>query len=199
MLRAFHTAVLFHDGTAEPVLLVVDPATGRPVVPISPRVFDADEHVLHLPEEGESALQLLVIPEEIDPGADPGADRWRIYHGQPQGTRWSRFAIDCARLGRAVLDGAELMHPNYLAPHEPGLLRRAGADPSRLVAAVRARRGLDVEHPVAVGIDPLGLDIRARFGIVRLEFDDPIPEGSEAGAAAARTLDQLLNGDGRGA
>lgn len=195
-LRAFHTGTLFHDGVPEPVRLVLDNATGRPIIPLAPRVFEADEHVLHLPEEGESSLQLLVIPEEIDPGTSAGVDRWHVYHGEAREPRWSRFALDCARLGRAVLDGAELMQPNYLGPFEPDLLRRAGSDTGRLLAAAAAAAGKEIEGPVPVGVDPLGLDLRARFGIVRLEFVDPVMPGPSAAERAANQIDLILTSRG---
>jgi hypothetical protein len=190
-LRAIHRGVLLYDGTPEPIRLVLDTATGRPILPLPTRAFDADEHVLHLPEESEHSLQLLVIPEEV-PGAGEGPDRWRTYHGDAREARWSRFSIDCARLGRSVLDGAELMQPNQLIAHEPSLLRLAASDPARLAGAAGAAAGRPVEAPVPVGVDPLGLDVRARFGIVRLEFAEPVLPGSSAAAQAATQIDLLL-------
>lgn len=194
-LRACHAGILFYDGTPEPIRLVLDNETGRPVIPVAPRVFDADEHVLHLPEEGPGSLQLLVIPEEVQPGVTPGVDRWRVYHGEAREPRWSRFAIDCARLGRAVLDGAELMQPNHLGPLEPALLRRAGADLARLARAASTAAGRDIENPLPVGVDPLGLDVRGRFGIVRLEFADPVMPGPSASERATNQIELLLGPD----
>jgi len=40
-----------------------------------------------------------------------------------------------------------------------------------------------------VGIDELGIDIRAHFGIVRLPFDAPVADADEARAR----IDSILN------
>jgi hypothetical protein len=194
-LRACHTAILFYDGTPEPIRLVLDNETGRPILPVAARILEADEHVLHLPEESPSSLQLLVIPEEVDQAASPGVDRWKAYHGEAREPRWSRFSIDCARLGRSVLDGADLMQPNHLAGEERALLRLAADDPSRLGAAACRAAGRPLESPVPVGVDPLGLDVRARFGIVRLEFAEPVMPGLSAPERALEQIRILLGAE----
>ena len=40
----------------------------------------------------------------------------------------------------------------------------------------KARLDLDVEDPVIVAVDPLGVDVRARFDILRLPFGTPIED-----------------------
>lgn len=171
---------------------ILDPATGDPVAPIPAAVLAADEVALFIPDESADALQLLVQPIEIDPSREAAADRWRIYHGTTKEPRWARLEIQSARAGRDVFDGPELRGPAPFAADEPAALARLNADPARLAVLCRRAVGIAPADPRAVGLDPDGLDIRARFGIIRIPFDPPAPTIADARAA----LDRLA-GDSR--
>jgi hypothetical protein len=47
---------------------------------------------------------------------------------------------------------------------------------------VRRRVGVEIGDPMAVGVDPGGFDVRARFGIVRVPFDRSAPTAQDAAA-----------------
>jgi hypothetical protein len=47
-------------------------------------------------------------------------------------------------------------------------------DIAEIVSACKQIANVEVETPVVVGVDQLGVDVRARFGIVRLESDAPL-------------------------
>lgn len=167
---------------------VHDPANGRLVAPVPVAVFSAAEHVLFLPDETPDALQLLVSPEEV--GESATTDRWMMYHGEPEDVRWASFWIDGGRHGPWVFDGEALAIPNPLVRDEPSLCKTANADRARLAAACQRFAGVVVPDPVCVGVDPRGLHVRARFGVVRVCFD----ESGRSVADAAAALTRLLQG-----
>jgi len=153
------------------VKYVLDPATGRIVINAMIAMLDAVETVLFIPEERDGAMELLLTLEPIEQHShgEALADRWRIYHGEPEDMHWAVGVIDAVRHEGFVIDGEALMQPNALADHEARLcklLNEAGS--SRLSAMAFARADRKVESPVAVGVDELGVDLRAAFEVVRL-------------------------------
>src|SRR5262249_55929226 len=155
----------------------------------------ADEHVLFVPEERDGAAQLMLVLAAIDRDRGPIAaacDHWEAYHGRTPLRTWAAAGIVAAKWGGQVVDGDELMRPDPLAPHLAGLCRSANADPSSLTEACRRHARVAVVDPVAVGADSGGIDVRAAFGVVRLEFD----EAARTPEAAQRAIDRLLEGGG---
>ena len=187
-LRRFRQGVLVADGRPWRVAFVAEPSTGRLVMPVEPELGDAEELVLHMPDEGFDAMQALLDPVEFIEG-DPGAivDRHAAYHGPTRAAHWLRSPIAAARWDGSVVDGQALTQPNELARCEAPLLRALNADRARLVESI-ATLGIEVESPTAVGIDPQGIDLRAAFGIVRAEPDEPMPDEQ----AARRVIMALL-------
>jgi hypothetical protein len=59
---------------------------------------------------------------------------------------------------------------NALRSAESRLLKLLNAQRSVLPAVCERLAGVNVPDACAVGIDPYGIDVRARFGIVRVEF-----------------------------
>lgn len=165
---------------------VHDPASGRLVASVPVAVFSAAEHVLFLPEETEDALQLLISPEDV--GESAVTDRWMAYHGEPEHVRWASFWIDGARHGPWVFDGEALSVANPLLKEEAGLCRAANADRTKLAAACERMAGVAVPDAVCVGVDPRGLHVRARFGVVRVQFREDGAAVSDAAGAMARLL-----------
>jgi hypothetical protein len=102
-------------------------------------MLTAGDVVLHLPDEDEDALQLMVTIEPIDEhGPDGGlADRWRIHHGEPPDVRWGAMTIDAARFRGYFLDAEAFALTNPLAADEVALCSEANAG----AAAVRQRTG----------------------------------------------------------
>ena len=125
--------------------------------------------------------------DELD-AAHEAADRWRAYHGEPRLTHWAAAEIQGAKFQGSVVEHEALNAPNPFHSCEGRLCKRLNADRSALGAASRRLKGVDIKDPLAVGVDPRGVDVRARFGIVRLAFADeaPTPEDAE------RRIDALL-------
>lgn len=179
--RSHREGVLRADGTHHPVRFVADARTGAVVFPAPPGVLDAEELVLFIPEEapadGDSLQILLAASETRDEFA---CDRWRFYHGDPPWARWAACEIVGGRLGPDVFDPAVLNAPNPLAPEEAALCRQLNADRAKLAVVCRIVAGVTPEDPVAVGVDPGGIDVRARFGTIRLGFAQDAETPGEA-------------------
>ncbi len=189
-LRAHRQGVLVAGGVASPLRFVTDNATGRVVFPTNPNIFEDEEAVLFTPEESIEALQLLLLPRPTDPDTDEACDRWKAYHGTPEYPRWASCGIESGRLGGDVVDGEALMVPNPLRAAEPALCKRLNTDRARLTRLCRRATGVEIPAPLAVGVDPDGLDVKARFGIVRVPFAAPAP--APTGEAAGAAIDALL-------
>jgi hypothetical protein len=182
-LRAHREGVLIADGTAHTIRFIIDSATGLLVFPATPATADAFELVLFIPREdpdGEPELQLLLSPSRVDPDRDQACDRWRAYHGEPRLTRWLACAIESARFVGAVVESGPLTGPNPLHAAETALCRILNADSNRLAALCQTQAGVAPREPTAVGVDDTGIDVRARFGIIRIGFPQPQQSAAEA-------------------
>jgi hypothetical protein len=186
--RAHREGTLIADDLPSRLRFVSDPTTGRLVFPVPGATFAAENPVLFVPDEtpdGSGELQLMLSVRELDP-AHAACDRWKVYHGEPRLSRWASCAIEGAKF-EGELVGHERMHePNALAAAEPRLCKRLNADHAALAAACLRATGVEIHGPVAVGVDSGGIDVRARFGIVRLAFpvEAPAPEAAEAAIGA---------------
>lgn len=161
---------------------VVDPADGRLCGPVMVAALLASQHVLHLPEETDdpSAMRVLLSVEQLDDDP-PIADRWSMYHGEPEDVRWAAFWIDFAKWSGVVVDGDALMGAHPFAADEGSLVKELNGDVDRLRRLCDEVGGMrDVEAPMAVGVDALGVDVRARFDVVRLPFADEAGTAEEA-------------------
>lgn len=151
--------------------------------PASAAVFESESVSLLVPEESDDSLQLLATPHEIDPRSHPAADKFHAYHGRPAEIRFAALELIAARFHGEILDGESLQVPNPLAADEPRLCRELNADRDALAALCRRRTGRDSPAPVAVGVDPMGFDVRLSFGVLRVEFGSV---ASDAAGAASR-------------
>ena len=189
-LHTWTSGDLRFDEHIRPVKYVFAP-DGRLVVPMMVAMLQATETVVHVPRADETAMELLVSPLEFDEdGPDGGlADRWRIYHGDPPDVHWACMSIDLARFHGMVIDGEALQQPNPFASVEPGIcgeLNREHVDQVR--ATLLKTLDVDTEEPRVVGLDPRGIDVRARFDVVRLGFDRILDDGDDIRAAALELI-----------
>jgi len=177
-LRRWTRGDLRHDELTTPIRFAVAP-DGRLIAAVSANMLAAGDSALSIPDETEPQLELSVtlLGFEAIGGAESNSDRWKIYHGTPPHGKWALLDIDMARFRGAILDGDCLQQANPLAGTEPrlcGLLNREHL--GKVHATLRSVLGVEAEDPRVVGLDPLGLDIRNRFDVVRLEFPEPITD-----------------------
>lgn len=189
-LHAWTSGDLRFDEHLRPAKYVIAP-DGRLVMPMMVAMLKATETVLHVPVADETAMELLVNPIEFDEQGSEGglADRWRIYHGDPPDVHWAVMSIDLARFHGMVIDGEALEQPNPFASQEP---RLCGELNREHIGAIRQMlvRELDVEtdDPRVVGVDPRGIDVRARFDVVRLVFDRVLDEDDDVQQTILRMI-----------
>lgn len=183
------------DGAYFQARFVLDPATGRPVMPMppewDPRDAGSDElgRVLYLPDDSEPVLQLVVEPAPIDPRTHEGVDRWAAYHGSARERAWASLKVESARWDGEVCDGEDVTVGNPLRSAESRLLRDLNADRARLARLCAKGTGFAPEAPMAVGVDPDGVDVRASLGVVRVEFPTPCPDEGAARLAIGALAD----------
>ncbi len=190
ILRRHHAGILAFNERVSPVRFIIDGRDGRLVMPIEPAAADALEHVLYAPDQTEPELEVIVTPRPLESEFDEALDRWAAYHGRTAERRWVSCGLETLRTGGWVYDGEAVMSANPLRGGEAALVKRLNKDAEALAAACRREAGVEVAEPLAVGVDPDGIDVRARFGIVRLEFAAPAADAEEAG----RLIEAMLSG-----
>ncbi len=171
-LRRHADGLLAAAGRIEPVRFVIDPGSGHPVLAVQPDLVDCDSLTLHVPDDDDLALQMMGSPVALDPAVDARCDRFLICLGTPKGRHqrsWIILAVDQVRFMGDVIDASEVAQPNPFASDQAAACRRVNGDLAALRRACLAA-GAAVESPALVGIDPLGADVRAPFGIVRIEW-----------------------------
>jgi hypothetical protein len=192
-LRANREGSLMAGDTVDRVRFITDSISGRIVFPTVPAIADAAELVLVIPEEQPAdspELQLLLAAAPIDTAAAGSSERWMAYHGEPRFTRWLACAIDSAKFQGEVYGGEVLSRENPLRKAEPALCRILNESPAKLASLCQAIAGVSPREPRAVGVDDLGFDVRARFGVVRIEFPQPAADLEAAQALVHTMLEQ---------
>ena len=90
-----------------------------------------------------------------------------------------------------MYSGESLTRPNPLRAGEARLVKQLNTDRASLARLCKQRARLDVADPLCVGIDSFGLDVRARFGIVRIEFDLEAASLEQAEACIRSMLEKV--------
>jgi hypothetical protein len=175
-LRGHTRGDLRFEEHLRPIKYVVVP-DGRLVAPVMVAMLQAVDVVLFVPDCADDVLELMVTLTALDERSADGVatDRWRIYHGDPQDVRWAFFNIDAAKFQSMVIDGDAMMVANPLAVDAAKICKRMNAenvDDLRRLCAHFAN--FTLEKPVMVGIDPLGLDVRAAYDVVRVPAIEPM-------------------------
>jgi hypothetical protein len=181
-MRGWTRGDLRHDELTTPIRFALA-ADGRLIATVTADMLAAADCALAIPDETAPLLELSVtlLGFEAIGGAESNSDRWKIYHGAPPHGKWAMLDIDMARFRGAILDGECLRRANPLAAVEPrlcGLLNREHV--GHVHRRLQESLGVEAVDPRVVGLDPLGLDIRNRFDVVRLEFPEPISDPATA-------------------
>src|SRR6185295_5660481 len=93
-LRGHTTGDLRFDEHLRPLKYVIAP-DGRLIAPAMVAMIESVDTVLFVPDcaEGSMELQVTLEPFEDRGAAGADADRWRIYHGEPEDVRWASMHI----------------------------------------------------------------------------------------------------------
>ncbi|MGV6813882.1 MAG: DUF2470 domain-containing protein [Phycisphaerales bacterium] len=180
LLRGHTSGTLLLDGLPYSMLYMVDPRTGSLVLSIENEMANAQDAVLVVPEDTFDAPMRVSI--ELDPTIQEEAcDRFLAYHLHEPGNLWAHARLNFAKLEAGeVLSGEELEIPNPLVDDLPGLCKKLNSDRSALAMVCRLLSKADIPEPTAVGIDPIGFDVRGSFGVVRVEFPSPVGDAKQA-------------------
>ncbi len=161
---------MIDEGRHRRIRYVFDRKRGVLIFPLPIEAAGASEGQLLVPDESDPVVAALLSIETVTDLPGAVEIRHEIYHGPSREAAWGVATVEALRYHGEPFDSEELTLTDTIVEDEPGLCRELNADPESLRAACAALAGIEVEEPVAVGVDPDGIDIRARFGIVRLEF-----------------------------
>ena len=173
-LRGNTTATIKFGEHTNDVSYVVCP-NGKLVIPVMIAMLQPCDTIMYVPEYAEDCMEMHVsLRQFIDSGEDGLlSDRWNVYHGDSPDVQWALVDIDAARFHEMFIDGEGLCRQNPLADAEHSLCKQINENKEVLRTVCHAKTNVDVTDPVVVGVDPLGLDIRAPFGIVRVPTETP--------------------------
>lgn len=174
LLRSHTTGTLLCDGTPTPVLYIIDPRNGELVLCVDFEMLQADDVVLVIPEDRFDAPMRVTMMLDEEPESH-ASDRYLAYHSHQDRARWARGTIGFAKIDLGgVVDGETLMQPNPLLDSIGMLCKRLNSDAKALREVCKLLAHVTIEHPTAVGIDDEGFDVRAEFGVVRVQWPAPV-------------------------
>lgn len=192
-LREHFSGDLRFDEHFRPVKYVIAP-DGSLITNVMAAMLSGFNMVLFVPDNSDGALQLQVTIEpfeEDETGYGALADRWRIYHGEPEDVFWGKLYIDAAKFDEHVIDGEALMRENPLEKDMGRLCKLFNSEHRSDVKLLCEKlERLEVSEPVVVGVDAWGIDVRRRFDVVRLPFASPQKSAEEALAEFNRMVER---------
>lgn len=130
--------------------------------------------ILYVPDYSDDCMEMHVSLRQFSEHGEEGrlADRWQVYHGTPPDVQWAILEIDAARFHEMFVDGEGLQRENPFAEDEPSLCKQMNTTHQEQVSnACVANTHIEVNNPLVVGVDPLGIDVRASHGIIRIQFE----------------------------
>lgn len=189
-LRREKLGVVAADDRLWRVRAVVCPRTGAIIADLSDTLAGRDDIVLHLPDEGDDAMHLLVGAAPPGPAHAGAVARWGVYHNEDDRATLLALTPSMARWRGRVIEGQHITvaHPDPAAERACCAMCNQAHD--RLVRLCE-RDGVIGEGVRCVGADPWGIDLVARVRIHRIEFDAPATVGQAMIEATQRLLDSV--------
>ncbi len=188
LMRSAWSATLLYDQTPLETQCMIDPRTGDFLVAIVKDALEATDIILACPRDSFDTLIRISI-ELSDSTTEEQRDRFTAYH-LPSTTP----LLAAGKFEYAKLDSGEVVTPdqcpliNPLVDGMGPLCKTLNADRARLSSLCTMLSGVAHELPLAVGVDPTGIDIRASFGLIRLILPTPITDPDNA----LDTIESLL-------
>tara|TARA_B100000959_G_scaffold286646_1_gene366256 strand:- start:1493 stop:2104 length:612 start_codon:yes stop_codon:yes gene_type:complete len=174
-LRSNTTATLKFGEHTHDVSYVIC-STGELVIPVMVAMLQPCDTVMYVPDYSNDCMEMHISLRQFLAQGDGGllADRWNVYHGASPDVQWALVDIDAARFHEMFIDGEGLCRENILADVEPAVCKELNSNRVDSVRSVcLAKTNVEVKNPVVVGVDSLGIDVRAPFGIVRVLATEP--------------------------
>ena len=174
-LRSNSTATIKFDEHTHDVSYVIN-HEGVLVIPAMVAMLQPCDIVMFIPEYCEDCIEMHVSLQKFKEEGEHAslADRWQVYHGVSPDVKWAMLEIDAARFHEAFIDGEQLKRENPLGDFEPLLCRELNERHVDHVQEIcKTQSNVAVPEPVVVGVDQLGIDIRASFGIIRVPAATP--------------------------
>ena len=180
-LRSNTTCALRFGENMQEMSYVISPS-GELVISAMVAMLQPCDTIMYVPDYGDDCMEMHVSLEQFSEEGSEGslADRWQVYHGEPPDMQWAKVNIDAARFHEMFIDGDYLQQSNLLEDDEAILckaLNQTYIEKVRVLCFAKTK--VEVEEPVVVGVDSLGLDVRATFGIVRVPFDTPVQSSDD--------------------
>lgn len=179
-LRSNSTASLsFGDNTLNLSYIVIP--DGRLVISAMVAMLQPCDTVMYIPQYEDGCMEMHVSLIQFTASGEKGvfADRWQVYHGEPPDTQWAFVEIDAARFHEMFIDGESLRRENPLANTEHAICKTLNKNQHIVRQVCVAKTNVDVKDPFIVGVDSLGVDIRAPFGIVRISSEVPFTSSDD--------------------
>ena len=192
LLRGHTQGTLLLDARPYDVLYMTDPRTGALVLSIEETMLESEDVVLVIPEDRYDApmrmgLDLTTAIEE------EACDRFMAYHLCQPSPIWAHGQINFAKLESGdVVSQEEIQCPNALIGELAGLCKKLNSDRKALAMVCKLLAKTDIVEPTAVGIDPIGFDVRGQFGVVRVEFPSPVENARQAEDVLAALFGSVL-------
>jgi hypothetical protein len=172
-------SVEFGENTID-VSYVIIP-DGRLVIPAMVAMLQPCDIVMYVPQYMNDCMEMHVSISQFAEQGKEGtfADRWRVYHGEPPDTQWAFVDIDAVRFHELFIDGEGLCRENPLAELESSICKSLNSHQDKLRDVCKEKTNVEITSPFVVGVDPLGIDIRAPFGIVRIPAEQPFTSAED--------------------
>jgi len=173
-LRSNSTATVKFGENTRDVAYIVAP-DGRLIISAMVAMLQPCDIVMFVPEYIDDCMEMHVSLHQFEEDGDAGilADRWQVYHGEPPDVQWAVVDIDAARFHEMFIDGEALCRENPLAEIEISLCKQLNSDKNILREVCESKTNIAVTNPFVVGVDSLGLDVRAPFGFGRIPAASP--------------------------
>ena len=128
--------------------------------------------VMFVPEYVHDCMELHVSLQQFNENENGIlTDRWQAYHGEPPDTQWAIVTIDAARFHEQFIEGDALCRENPFASHEVEICKELNNQQDLVRSICVSKTNVEIPAPFVVGVDPLGIDVRATFGIVRIQAE----------------------------
>lgn len=180
LMRSAWSCTLLFDETPFETQCMIDPRSGQFLVATVNDAFQASDVTIACPRDSfDTRLRISIQLDQTV--SEEQYDRFTAYH-LPATTP----LLACASYEYAKLDSGEVITPdqcsliNPLVDQYGPLCRTLNTDRDRLSHLCLSISGVEHEQPLAVGVDPDGIDVRASFGLVRLKLPDQIVNPDDA-------------------